>query len=105
MSDCPSSTAHVFSYTAMPNSAETYNPGTGPITEQLIGWFYVSQGSLTAGYASPDGDDAGAVTTPPTFEMQFAPTLSNSSSPVRVWLVLRDDRGGLSFAERSLAWQ
>jgi hypothetical protein len=106
MSDCPADTTHVFSYTATPGSAETYDPGTGtPITEQLIGWFYVSQGSLTAGYASPDADDAGATIPPPTFEMQFAPTLSDRSHQIQVWLVLRDDRGGLSFGERSLSWQ
>lgn len=97
LTDCPASAQHVLSYTTTPDSTETYDPGAGPITESLIGWFYVSQGSLTAGYASPDDSDA--------YTMAFAPTLSNRSQPLHVWLVVRDDRGGLAFTERSLAWK
>jgi len=97
--DCPPETQHVFSYTAPSGSAETYDVGLGPTTEELVGWFYVSQGSLTAGYASPEPSD------PPTFTMTFTPTLADSSKPLQVWLVLRDDRGGLSFTERHASWK
>ncbi|HEY2368877.1 MAG TPA: hypothetical protein VGH87_20920, partial [Polyangiaceae bacterium] len=48
------SVTHALSYTPADGSAETWDIGTGPITEQLVGWFYVSAGSLIAGYASPD---------------------------------------------------
>jgi hypothetical protein len=105
LGDCPSSAQHVLAYAATSDSIETYFNGTANVQEQLIGWFYVSQGSLTAGYASPDSDDAGAVSTPPTFEMQFAPTLSDTTHPVQLWMVLRDDRGGITFAQRQFAWQ
>jgi len=105
LTDCPTTAQHVLSYDATSGSAETYDDGSGTETETLVGWFYVSQGSLTAGYASPDTDDAGTPTSPPTFEMQFAPTQSDTSTPVRVWLVLRDNRGGMSFTQRTLAWQ
>jgi hypothetical protein len=103
--DCPPSTQHVFSYTAPEGSAETYDVGLGPTTEQLIGWFYVTQGSLTAGYASPSTDDAGAPVSPPTFDMTFTPTQADKNEPLHVWMVLRDDRGGLSFTERRAAWK
>ena len=103
--DCPASSQHVFSYTAPDGTAETYDVGLGPMTEQLVGWFYVSQGSLTAGYASPQTDDAGAPTSPTTFQMTFTPTLADPSRPLQIWFVLRDDRGGLSFAQRQAAWK
>jgi hypothetical protein len=96
---------HDLAYTATPDSIETYQGPNGPTEEQLVGWFYVSQGSLTAGYASPDTDDAGALTSPPTFEMQFGPTTSDTSHPVQLWLVVRDDRGGITFAQRQFAWK
>jgi hypothetical protein len=108
--DCPASTRHVFSYTATPDSAESYDVGLGPQTEQLVGWFFVTQGSLDAGYASPltaDGgaDDAGAPLSPPTFQMTFTPTLADPTQRLHVWLVLRDDRGGLSFTQREAVWR
>jgi hypothetical protein len=90
-------TTHVLSYTATAGSAETYDFGTGPITEQIVGWFYVTQGALAAGYASPDDSNAFAITyTPPT---------TNRTKPVHVWFVLRDDRGGLTFDDRQLTWR
>ncbi len=91
------SVTHAFTYTATDGSAETYDIGTGPITEQLVGWFYVTQGTLVAGYASPDA--AGA------FDMTFTPPTSNRTLPVHLWLVLRDDRGGLSYADRTFSWR
>jgi hypothetical protein len=103
--DCAPETQHVFSYTAPSGSAETYDVGLGPQTEELVGWFCVSQGSLTAGYASEDVDDGGTPIDPPTFEMTFTPTLADTSRPLQVWLVLRDDRGGLSFTERHASWK
>lgn len=102
---CPSSTTHVLSYAATADSDETYDVGLGPTTEQLVGWFYVTQGSLAAGYASPAVDDGGAPVAPPTFDMTFTPTLADRTRPVHVYLVLRDNRGGLSFTERQLAWR
>ena len=98
--DCPPSSQHVFSFTATPESIETYDVGQGPTQEQLVGWFYVTQGSLTAGYSSPDAD-----VSPPTFDMAFTPTLTDPSKTLHLYMVLRDDRGGLSFTERQLAWK
>jgi hypothetical protein len=88
---------HTFTYTATAGSAETYDVGLGPTTEELVGWFFVSQGTLTAGYSSPD--DSGA------FDMTFTPPASDRTRPVHVWLVLRDDRGGLSFTDRQITWR
>ncbi len=104
-SNCPTTAQHDLAYTATADSIETYDIGAGPVSEQLVGWFYVSQGSLSAGYASPDTDDAGAIVSPPTFEMSFAPTRSDRSHPVHLWLVLRDDRGGITFTQRQFAWK
>ncbi|HEX4517786.1 MAG TPA: hypothetical protein VH054_29795 [Polyangiaceae bacterium] len=87
---------HAFTYTATDGSAETYDIGTGPITEQLVGWFYVTGGTLVAGYASPDSSGA--------FDMTFTPP-SDRTRPVHLWLVLRDDRGGLSYTDRTFSWR
>ncbi len=103
--DCPASAVHEFSYTAKADSAETYDIGAGPTTEELVGWFYVTQGSLTAGYASPNADDAGVPLSPPRFDIAFVPTTSDRSHPLHLWFVLRDDRGGMSIADRQITWK
>jgi len=95
--NCPVETQHVISYQITPDSQETYGLGT---VEDVVGWFYASQGSLENGYARPD-TSTGA----PTLQTQYAPTLSDTSHPVQVWFVLRDDRGGVSFAQRRLSWK
>ena len=91
------SVTHAFTYTPTDGSTETYDVGTGPITEQLVGWFYVTQGTLVAGYASPDASGA--------FDMTYTPPATGRTKPVHVWLVLRDDRGGLSYTDRSFSWK
>ena len=88
---------HALSYTTTAGSAETYDVGLGPTTEQLVGWFYVTQGKLDAGYASPDENGA--------LDMTFTPPASDRTRPVHVYFVLRDDRGGLSFEDRSITWK
>jgi hypothetical protein len=102
---CPTSAQHNLSYTATPDSAETYLSPTGSATEELVGWFYITQGTLTAGYALPDANDAGVPSSPPTFEMSFAPTQSDLTHPVHLWLVMRDNRGGITFTDRQFSWQ
>jgi len=91
------SVTHAFTYTATDGSAETYDIGTGPITEQLVGWFYVTTGALVAGYSSPDASGA--------FDMTYTPPTSGRTRPVHLWLVLRDDRGGLSYTDRTFSWR
>ena len=103
--DVSSCVQHQLAYTATPDSIETYDIGTGPTQETLVGWFYVSQGTLEAGYANADQTDAGAVATPPTFEQSYGPTKSDTTHPVQLWLVLRDNRGGITFAQRHFAWK
>jgi len=88
---------HAFTYTMTDGSAETYDFGTGPITEQLVGWFYVTQGALVAGYASPDSSGA--------FDMTFTPPATNRALLPHLWLVLRDDRGGLTYTDRTFSWR
>jgi hypothetical protein len=88
---------HALTYTPTDGSAETWDFGTGPITEMLVGWFYVTQGTLVAGYASPDSSGA--------FDMTYTPPKTDRTRPVHVWLVLRDDRGGLAFTDRQFSWK
>ena len=53
--------------------------------------------SLVAGYASPDASGA--------FDMTYTPPTTDRTRPVHLWLVLRDDRGGLSYTDRSFSWR
>ncbi len=94
---CPPETQHVISYQMTPDSQETYGNG---IVEDIVGWFYVSQGTLDNAYTRPDSSGG-----TPTFQAQWAPTLSDTSHPVQMWFILRDDRGGVTFAQRRLSWQ
>jgi len=103
--ECPPNAQHDLTYTATPDSLEMYQTPTGPATVQLVGWFYVTQGTLAAGYALPDTDDAGAPTLPPTFDMSFAPTQSDLTHPVHLWLVMRNNLGGITFTDRQFSWQ
>ncbi len=97
VSSCPPETQHVISYQMTPDSQETYGNG---IVEDIVGWFYVTQGTLENAYMRPDSSSG-----VPTFQTQYAPTLSDTSHPVQMWFVLRDDRGGVTFAQRRLSWQ
>jgi hypothetical protein len=36
--------------------------------------------------------------------MMFTPP-SDRTRPVHLWLVLRDDRGGLSYTDRTFSWR
>ena len=88
---------HALTYTPTDGSAETWDIGTGPITEMLVGWFYVTDGTFVAGYASPDSSGA--------FDMTYTPTPTELTHPVHLWFVLRDDRGGLAFTDRQFSWK
>jgi hypothetical protein len=88
---------HAITYTQTDGSAETYDIGTGPTTEQLVGWFYVTQGTLVAGYASPDASGA--------FDMTYTAPATDRTRPVHLFLVLRDDRGGLAQTDRQFSWK
>src|SRR5262249_39234181 len=88
---------HAFSYTQTDGSTETYDIGLGPTTETLVGWFYVDQGSLEAGYASPG--EGGA------FDMTYTPPATGRTRPLHAGFGLRDERGGLAFTDRVAAWK
>ncbi|HSQ64828.1 MAG TPA: hypothetical protein VLM85_16505 [Polyangiaceae bacterium] len=94
---CPVDTQHVITYQMTQDSQETYGAG---LVEDVVGWFYVSQGSLADAYLRPDTS-----TSIPTFQTEYAPTLSDTAHPVQMWFVLRDDRGGVTFAQRRLSWR
>ncbi len=90
LDDCPDALQHVFTVEVTPESRETY----GDQTEDLVAWFFVSQGEVQDDYLRP-GDDFAAATA-------FAPTAADPSRPVEVWFVVRDDRGGVDFTHRSM---
>ena len=63
-------------------------------TELLVGFFFVSSGGVADDFARADegklATDLATIHTPP-------------ATPATMWLVLRDDRGGVDWAVRSYA--
>ncbi len=104
-SDTTQCIGHSLTYTATPDSLQTYQTPTGTETVELVGWFYVTQGTLTAGYSLADTTDAGTPVSPPQFDMVFVPTQSDLTHPVHLWLVMRNNLGGITFTDRQFSWQ
>jgi hypothetical protein len=86
--DCPTETQHAIAITATPDSAETY----GQFTEDLVAFFFVSAGRVADDFVRADGG---------AFSTSLAAARADSGSTVTVWLVLRDDRGGVDWQLRS----
>jgi hypothetical protein len=89
VADCAADRKRRLAITAAPGSAETY----GGSTEDLVAFFFVSQGQIDADFVRVK-DGAFAVT--------FAAIHADAKKPVLVWVVLRDDRGGVDWVTR--AW-
>jgi hypothetical protein len=86
--DCPSDVTRSIAIAATPDSAETY----GQFTEDLVAFFFVSGGRVADDFVRAQG---GAFTT------SLAAANVASGTTVSVWIVLRDDRGGVDWKERS----
>ena len=65
------------------------------VTEDLVASFYVSQGSVDDDYARVD-PASGA------FHTVVAATEGDPKRSMTMWIVLRDDRGGVTWAARSI---
>ena len=61
-------------------------------TEDLVGFFFTSQGELRDDFLRPDADG--------TLLTVLALDKPDAARPVLLWFVVRDDRGGMSFTSR-----
>lgn len=101
VASCPSSLKHAIDVTIDPRSIESY---PDPLdlrqtrTEDVVLFFFASQGAFRDDVARPLDTDAGP---PRTFATVWAPVAVDPARPVEFWFVLRDDRGGTSFVHRS----
>lgn len=86
--DCPIERRHSVDVTVPPGTAEAYLGRT----EDLVTFFYVSHGAL--------GDDV-VRATDGDFANLYAPVGTDATRPIDVWVVVRDDRGGVGWAHRT----
>ena len=86
--DCPGDQQHTLEIVPAPGSAEMYDG----LTEDLVGFFFVSGGGVADDFVRQTGD---------SFSTVLAPTGVAAGTVVTVWLVLRDDRGGVDWQVRS----
>lgn len=86
--DCPATGQHQLQMDVTPDSVETYFGQT----EDVVGFFFVSQGSVKDDFLRPDD----------TFAMPTVVALNKPdfTAPVQLWFVVRDDRGGMDFTMR-----
>lgn len=97
---CPADRLHRFDVYPAKGAAETYPDPVHPgatLTEDLVLFFFATQGTLAdevVRTADPDGLGQ-------RFTTSYAPTDIDPSKPIDFWFVLRDDRGGTSFAHRT----
>lgn len=89
--DCARDQRHLVEAIPSPTSVET---ALG-VTEDLVASFYVSQGSVDDDYARVD-PASGA------FHTVVAATEGDPKRSMTMWIVLRDDRGGVTWAARSI---
>ena len=90
VADCAPNERHAIAVRADPGSAESYLG----LTEDLVAYFFVSQGRVDNDYVrAQDG----------SFTVTFAAIKVDPSRPILVWVVLRDDRGGVDWVTRSLS--
>ena len=94
----PASTAVTLQASWDPSSAETYayyDPASQAVTTQReameVAW-YASAGGLATGSTGRSGADMQTATS-------VAFTTPASAGPLRLWIVLRDSRGGVDFTE------
>ncbi len=101
VASCPSSLKHAIDVTMDPLSIESY---PDPLdlrqarTEDVVLFFFASQGAFGDEVVRPVSADAGA---PQTFTTVWVPVAVDPARTVDFWFVLRDDRGGTSFVHRS----
>jgi hypothetical protein len=88
VADCPSDQKRTLTIVAAPGSAQPY----AGLTEDLVAYFFVSQGKVDSDYVRADGG---------AFTVTFAAVGADPSEPVGVWVVLRDDRGGVDWIVRT----
>jgi len=79
---------HTIEVVATPDSAEPY----GQFTEDLVAFYFVSGGRVADDFAREEGG---------AFKTKIAAAGVASGTKVRVWFVLRDDRGGVDWQERA----
>ena len=88
-SGCSSSGQHALQLDTTPASVESYLGQT----EDVVGFFFTSQGELRDDYLRPDAD--GAMLTVVALDRPDRARLAD------LWFVVRDDRGGMSFTKRT----
>jgi hypothetical protein len=90
--DCPASLRHRIRVEASPDSAEGGTDETGEsFEEQLVVQYYAEDGTFS--------DDVRVASSP---ETEWVATPAARGKTLRFWLVLRDDRGGVTWAERQV---
>lgn len=88
VADCPVGARHPLDVTVPPGTAESYLGRT----EDVVTFFYVSEGALNDDVARATNGD---------FVNIYAPVGTDASRPIDVWVVVRDDRGGVGWAHRT----
>jgi hypothetical protein len=88
--DCDASLRHKLVVVPAPGSAEVVDGHT----ELLVAFFFVSSGGVDEDFARADQGP---------LETELATIHTPPKTPATAWLVLRDDRGGVSWAIRSYA--
>jgi hypothetical protein len=86
--DCPAEKQHTLDVQIAKETAEPYLDRT----EDVVTFFYTSQGAL---------HDEVARATDWDFPNIYAPVGVDPSRPIDVWVVVRDDRGGVGWAHRT----
>jgi len=88
--DCDGKLRHRIRVEATPESTESGTDETGEkFTEQLIVQYYSTDGTFS--------DEVRVASSP---ETEWVATKSTRGGEMRFWFVLRDDRGGVTWAER-----
>jgi len=87
LSQCPADKEHALDVELVDGAAEMF----AGRTEDVVTFFLVSQGSLR--------DEV--VRSTDVYETIWAPTNIDASRSIEFWFVVRDDRGGVSFAHRT----
>ena len=90
--DCANGVKRAIGITATPDSAEAHDG----LTEDLVAFFFVSQGKLSDEFVRAANG---------AFTVDFASIAVDPARPILLWIVLRDDRGGVAWATRTMRAQ
>jgi hypothetical protein len=88
VSSCPSDKQHELDVQINVDAMESY----AGRTEDVVSFFYVSQGSLRDDVVRSSSD---------VYTTIYAPTAVDPSREIELWFVVRDDRGGTAFTKRT----